>query len=74
MSMANLCLIGLPEIGYIVGIAVIIFGITAVRQNPFISFGQKALWILTILVLNWIGLLLYYYVFYIKKGNGKTDY
>ena len=28
--------------------------------------GQKALWILTILVLNWIGLLWYYYVYYIK--------
>ena len=59
--MSNLCLIGLPEVGYIAGIAVLIFGITAVRQNPFISRGQKILWILTIVVLNWIGLLLYYY-------------
>ena len=57
--MSNLCWISLPEIGYIVGIAVIIFGITAVRQNPFITRGQKILWILTIIVLNWIGLLLY---------------
>ena len=56
--MSNLCLIGLPEVGYIAGIAVLIFGITAVRQNPFISRGQKILWILTIVVLNWIGLLL----------------
>ena len=62
----RLCLIGLPEVGYIVGITVIIIGITAVRQNPFLSKGQKALWILTILVLNWIGLLWYYYVYYIK--------
>ena len=61
--MSNLCLIGLPEVGYIAGIAV-----TAVRQNPFISRGQKILWILTIVVLNWIGLLLYYYTYYIKKN------
>ena len=61
--MSNLCLIGLPEVGYIAG-----FGITAVRQNPFISRGQKILWILTIVVLNWIGLLLYYYTYYIKKN------
>ena len=57
--MSNLCLIGLPEVGYIAGIAVLIFGITAVRQNPFISRGQKILW---------IGLLLYYYTYYIKKN------
>ena len=66
--MSNLCLIGLPEVGYIAGIVVLIFGITAVRQNPFISRGQKILWILTIVVLNWIGLLLYYYTYYIKKN------
>ena len=64
--MSNLCLIGLPEVGYIAGIAVLIFGITAVRQNPFISRGQKILWITV--VLNWIGLLLYYYTYYIKKN------
>ena len=66
--MSNLCWISLPEIGYIIGIAVILFGITAVRQNPFITRGQKILWILTIIVLNWIGLLLYYYNYYIKKN------
>ena len=65
--MSNLCWISLPEIGYIVGIAVIIFGITAVRQNQFITRGQKILWILTIIVLNWIGLLLYYYTYYMKN-------
>ena len=65
--MSNLCWISLPEIGYIVGIAVIIFGITAVSQNPFITRGQKILWILTIIVLNWIGLLLYYYTYYMKN-------
>ena len=59
--------IALPEIGFIIGITVIIFGCTAVMQNPFISTGQKILWILTILVLNWIGLLWYYYVFYMKN-------
>lgn len=64
------CLIGLPEVGYIIGIAVILFGCTAVMQNPFIGMGQKILWILTILVLNWIGLLWYYYVFYMK-GDKK---
>ena len=65
--MSNLCWISLPEIGYIIGIAVILFGITAVRQNPFITRGQKILWILTIIVLNWIGLLLYYYTYYMKN-------
>lgn len=65
--MSNLCWISLPEIGYIVGIAVILFGITAVRQNPFITRGQKILWILTIIVLNWIGLLMYYYTYYMKN-------
>lgn len=67
--MSNLCFISLPEIGCIIGIAVIIFGITAVRQNPFINRGQKILWILTIIVLNWIGLLLYYYTYYIKNKS-----
>ena len=67
--MSNLCFISLPEIGYIIGIAVIIFCITAVRQNPFISRGQKILWILTIIVLNWIGLLVYYYTYYIKNKS-----
>lgn len=62
----NLCWIAFSEIGYIIGIAVLIFGITAVWQNPFINLGQKILWIATILLLNWIGLLLYYYKFYIK--------
>ena len=66
--MSNRCLIGLPEVGFIACIAGLIFGITAVRQNPFISRGQKILWILTIVVLNWIGLLLYYYTYYIKKN------
>lgn len=61
------CLIGLPEIGYIIAVAVIIFGCTAVLQNPFIGTGQKILWILTILVLNWIGLLWYYYIYYMKE-------
>lgn len=62
----NLCWIAFSEIGYIIGIAVLVFGITAVWQNPFINLGQKILWIATILLLNWIGLLLYYYKFYIK--------
>ena len=59
-----ICWISLPEIGYIVGIAVILFGCKAVSQNPFISKKQK---MLTILFLNWIGLLWYYYTFYMKE-------
>ena len=50
--MYPLALIGLPEIGYIIAIASVIFGVTAVLQNPFISKGQKGLWILTILALT----------------------
>ena len=38
-----ICWISLPEIGYIVGIAVILFGCKAVSQNPFISKKQKFL-------------------------------
>lgn len=63
------CLITLPEIGYIIGIAVILFGCTAVMQNPFIPTGKKILWVITILVLNWIGLLWYYYTYYMKDNN-----
>ena len=62
-----LCWIRLPEIGYIVCIAVILFVCKAVSQNPFISKKQKILWMLTILFLNWIGLLWYYYTFYMKE-------
>lgn len=62
----TLCLIGLPEFGIIVSVAVILFGCKAVSQNPFISKGQKILWMLTIVVLNWIGLLWYYYTYYMK--------
>ena len=59
-------LIGLPEFGMIAAVAVVLFGCKAVSQNPFISRGQKIMWMLTILVLNWIGLLWYYYVYYMK--------
>lgn len=69
ISTHPICFISLPEIGYIIGISVIIFGCTAVYQNPFISRGQKILWILTILVLNWIGLLWYYYTYYMKNNK-----
>lgn len=64
--------LGLPEIGYIIAIASVIFGVTAVLPEPFISKGQKGLWILTILALNWIGLLWYYYVFYFERISNKT--
>lgn len=60
------CMIGLPEFGVIVWIAVLLFGVKAVSQNPAISRGQKALWILTLIVFNWVGLLWYYYMFYVK--------
>ena len=61
------CMISLLEIGWIAGIAVVLFGCKAVSQNPFISRGQKIIWMLTIIVLNWVGLLWYYYVFYMKS-------
>ncbi|CAK7084663.1 hypothetical protein ACGE0T_18315 [Parabacteroides sp. APC149_11_2_Y6] len=61
--------ISLPELGYIIGITVIMFGCTAVMQNPFISTGKKVLWVMTILLLNWIGLLWYYYTYYIKDKH-----
>lgn len=64
-----LAFIGIPELGMIAGIAVILFGCKAVSQNPFIDRKQKLLWMLTIVVLNWIGLLWYYYVFYIRNNE-----
>ena len=64
-----LAFIGIPELGMIAGIAVILFGCKAVSQNPFIDRKQKLLWMLTIVVLNWIGLLWYYYVFYMRKNE-----
>ncbi|MCC8142775.1 MAG: hypothetical protein LUD02_11820 [Tannerellaceae bacterium] len=65
----TLCYISLPKIGYIVGIAVILFGTKAVTQNPFISKKQKVIWVILIIVLNWIGLLWYYYTFYMKDNS-----
>lgn len=64
-----LAFIGIPELGMIAGIAVILFGCKAVSQNPFIDRKQKLLWMLTIVVLNWIGLLWYYYVFYMRDNE-----
>ena len=66
----TLCLISLPEAGIIVGIAVIsaIFAQPDIT-NPFISRGQKIVWILIIIVLNWIGLLWYYYTYYMKNKD-----
>lgn len=64
-----LAFIGIPELGMIAGIAVILFGCKAVSQNPFIDRKQKLLWMLTIVVLNWIGLLWYYYVFYMRNDE-----
>lgn len=64
-----LAFIGIPELGMIAGIAVILSGCKAVSQNPFIDRKQKLLWMLTIVVLNWIGLLWYYYVFYMRNNE-----
>ena len=64
-----LAFIGIPELGMKAGIAVILFGCKAVSQNPFIDRKQKLLWMLTIVVLNWIGLLWYYYVFYMRNNE-----
>ncbi|OAV74685.1 hypothetical protein Barb7_01772 [Bacteroidales bacterium Barb7] len=63
----RIAFISLPETGVIVGVAVILFGCKVVSQNPFINRRQKICWMLTILVLNWIGLLLYYYLFYVRS-------
>lgn len=64
-----LAFIGISELGMIAGIAVILFGCKAVSQNPFIDRKQKLLWMLTIVVLNWVGLLWYYYVFYMRNNE-----
>ena len=64
-----LAFIGIPELGMIAGIAVILFGCKAVSQNPFIDRKQKLLWMLTIVVLNWVALLWYYYVFYMRNNE-----
>lgn len=66
MLLNVLCLMSLPKAGFIIYIAILLFGIKAVSQNPILSHRQKAFWILTIIILNWLGLLWYYYVFYIK--------
>lgn len=65
----SLTLISLPEFGVIAGVAVVLFGCKAVSQNPFISRRQKLLWMLTIVLLNWIGLLWYYYIYYLRDSN-----
>ena len=62
-------LISLPEIGFIAAVAVVLFGWKAISQNPFISGKQKIMWMATILILNWIGLLWYYYVYYMKDNK-----
>lgn len=69
MYLPVLAFIGIPELGMIAGIAVILFGCKAVSQNPFIDRKQKLLWMLTIVVLNWVGLLWYYYVFYMRNNE-----
>lgn len=65
----SLTLISLPEFGVIASVAVVLFGCKAVSQNPFISRRQKLLWMLTIVMLNWIGLLWYYYIYYMRDSN-----
>ena len=65
----SLTLISLPEFGVIAGVAVVLCGCKAVSQNPFISRRQKLLWMLTIVLLNWIGLLWYYYIYYMRDNN-----
>ena len=65
----SLTLISLPEFGVIAGVAVVLFGCKAVSQNPFISRRQKLLWMHTIVMLNWIGLLWYYYIYYMRDSN-----
>lgn len=67
--MNTLLMISLPEIGFIVAIVSIYLGVTAVLQNPFLPVAKKILWIILILLTNWIGLLIYYFTFYMKKSN-----
>lgn len=62
-------MISLPEFGIIAGIAVILFGCKAISQNPILTKKQKTVWIATVIVLNWIGLLWYYYMFYVKPDK-----
>ncbi|MCC8096370.1 MAG: hypothetical protein LIP05_14120 [Tannerellaceae bacterium] len=71
MIYLSLCLISLPEIGVIIWVAVLLFGWKAISQNPILTKSQKLLWIATILVLNWIGLLWYYYIYYIKNDGSR---
>ena len=66
-----LCFVGLPEIGVIISVAVVLFGCSAVMQNPFITKKQKVVWVMTIIFLNWIGLLWYYYTYYIKDNDER---
>jgi hypothetical protein len=68
-SLHATAMISLPEAGVILSIAVILFGCKAVSQNPALTGKQKLLWMATIVILNWIGILLYYYLFYIKDGD-----
>lgn len=60
-------MIGLPEAGVIASVAVILFGCKAVSQNPILTKKQKIVWMITVVVLNWIGLLWYYYMFYMRN-------
>lgn len=71
MPYSTLCMISLPELGVIVWVAVLLFGCKAVSQNPMLTKGQKILWIGTIVILSWIGLLWYYYVFYMKNDDNN---
>lgn len=64
-----LLMISFTEIGFIVAIVSIYLGVTAVLQNPFLPVVKKILWIVLILLTNWIGLLVYYFTFYVKKSN-----
>lgn len=62
-------MVSLPEAGVILSIAVILFGCKAVSQNPVLTKKQKILWMITIVFLNWIGILWYYYIFYVKDDR-----
>ncbi len=71
MELSVFCMLGLPELGVILWITILLFGIKAVSQNPVITRTQKIVWMLTIFVLNWIGLLWYYYIFYMNDKKER---
>jgi hypothetical protein len=62
-------MLGLPELGVILWITILLFCIKAFRKSV-ITRTQKIVWMLTIFVLNWIGLL-WYYIHFLYMNDKK---